>query len=856
MINSDLTDGVNFVTIVAGGGDAEVWAVNDGDDNSAPFKAGMTVGFNYHQAHALDLTLGGGTTIELLDKDGKCIEGSKVTISGKVLGLAVGNAGSGDFTVTAKYDFYGVKIQMVKGGVDLGGTKIRYAFVRPDVDVNHNCDICPSANTNICDSRNTYQLDWNKEINVKWTVKEQPAGANADVDGNGLVTGMNALGDYVFVATADDGCKAEVTIRRGMDATVDMDNTPLYNMVDDERYELSNDTHGVSGALINIDNLGDSENILNPQFGDYAEYSGGLGLASNVMIVGVKTKDNSVIAGKKRIGFLVETKSDALALDLLNFFRIRAFRNGEESFDAPIEESNAVSLDLIGSSRVMKMRFSIVVPEGKEFDEFQLWKSGVLSLDISKIKIFYAFANDNDNPSEPYKGVKVISNETTGASINADVNHNVGVVSVASVTDNISNLIDNDPEFKTPLMIAKTLAAGGVRYSVKLGRTYSKAYQVGFVIDNLTYTAGVKVGSWVTMTTYKNGVATGDEEKDWKVAGVNAIGAGDKRLMVMQPEKDYDEVCIEFSAVLDALEYINVYGLFVRSDIDGDGVPDIIDENSCMEELVLDEENTNELNKDHDYKNARLVLHRSFAARGSEIGDNKWASLILPVNLTGLQVRNAFGNGVRLAKVKDLNGSMLTFEKINVPANDDNYVVEANNFYIIETVRTPDIEKGYSYETKNDGTLNGEIFFIDGVDYSKEQAENVSLEKMWTSVDNPSHTIVLNGTYKYMDGVNTDLLPEDIYAFSNGLLWNITNRAKMKGFRFYIKENFGTAESKPLKFMIEENGTTGIINIVSDKIVGDGILYDISGRKIGNASDILNVTSGIYIMNGRKIVVK
>lgn len=866
LIDNDLTNGANFVTILAGGGKASVSAkprLFGNDKGGAPFKKGMTVGFHYTQKSALDLTLGSGITISLLDKDDNVIKGEEYTISGEVLKLTVVKDKEGDFTVQANSDFYGVAVTEVSGGLDLGGTQMHYAFVRPDADVEHHCDINASADATICDNDNKYKLDWNKDIDVTWTIESQPEGNNANIIGGGEedveVTGMNATGDYVFVATAPDGCYEKVTIHRGLENTLDTKDEPLYNMEGDEKYALSTDVHGTSGALINIDKLDDPENILNAQLGDYAQYTGGLGVAENEMIIGVKTKDGTVMTGKKRIGFLVETKSEGLNLDALKFFCIRAFKDGVEQFNKPIDDWNTVAVDLIGDKQVQKVRFSLAVPEGTEFDEFQLWKEGVLSLELNKLNIYYAFANEVDNPSDPFEGAMVISNETTGASLNVDATQNVAVIKAACVTNDLTNLIDNDPKFETALLLAKTVDSGGSVYAVKLGRTFKAGTQVGIVMDNETYTANVGLVKWCTMTTYKNGVAMGDERTDWKALGVDAIGGGDKRLLVMQPKKDFDEVRIELSSALDVLDFIKVYGVFVRSDMDGDGVPDVMDDNSCMEELVLNEEATEDLHKDKDYKNARLVLHRNFT-RGTEIGDNIWCSLVLPVSLTGLQVRNAFGNGVRLAKVEgldDKNSNLLVFKRIDVPNNDNSAVIEPGVFYIIETVRIPDIEKGDTYETLKDGKINGEIYFIDGVNYDR----NNETEKT-APYTSGKHQVTFHGTYRYKGETGeSDLLPENIYAFSGGKLYHITNQAKMKGFRFYIEESWNSGEqpaAKALSFRVDGEGgsATDIISAITENEAAGGTIYDISGRKAGNASDIFSLAPGIYIMNGKKILVK
>lgn len=867
LIDEDLENGSHFATLVVGGGNATVKAMPRdyvaGNNGNAPFKAGTVFGF--HFADATDILNIGGKDIELyLGKEKaegilgseKEIWSDKITVSGEVLKLSLTGGKSGDIEIRVNQDCYGAKLE--QGSVGVGGMKVQYAYVRTPDAVSHRCDMRLSADAHICDTETTYKVTTAADIDVTYAITSQPAGASAVIDQEGNITGMTVNGDYVVTATStkDCHCTETVTIHRGMDdIEVSIDDKPLYN-VSDEVYTLSTETHGVSGALINIDDLSDPDNILNAQTGDYAQYTGGLGLAENVMIAGIRTKDGNAIKetlpGKKlkRVGFMVETRSEGLGLDALKFFCIRGFRNGQEVFNKPVEESNAVSLGLIGSSKAEKMRYSVIVPDDAEdIDEFQLWKEGVLNLTISKLNIFYAFVAEEDNPATPLAGVKVVSAET-GASLNIERMKNVNVLSVANVTHPLTKLIDNDLD--TPLTLAKTVSAGGAIYAVNLGRTYKRHTQVGFVLDNKTYTASIGAGKWVKITTYLNGEKQ-EEQTDWNVLGVSVIGAGDKRLVIMNTEKDFDEAGIEFSGVLDALDFIKVYGLFVRDDTDGDGVPDIIDENSCQEDLILNEEIIDEMKKGKDYDKARLLLHRTFN-RGENIGDNLWSSIVLPVNLTGLQIRNAFGNDTRLAEVKGMEGDMLVFQKINIPANDDNPVIKAGVFYIIETVRKPDYTKTADdgWDKFSDGTPynSGDIYYIDGVSYSMGDEDEPSTEYRNSTA---THSVQFFGTYNY-----DQTLPAGIYAFSGGKLWKITNSAKMKGFRFYIKELFGGGELNhlPFKVIANDGGTTYISGTAVDKMPLHGMVYDTAGQCVGTTGKLFDLPNGVYIVNGKRILIK
>ena len=107
-------------------------------------------------------------------------------------------------------------------------------------------------------------------------------------------------GKFTFKATSV-GCKHNpkcvdyVVIDRGINSYDPGCAVPLINVSNEEKYELSKELPETSGALISISNLKDPENILDKtesgEFDSYAEYVGGLSLASNIPIVGVKLKD-------------------------------------------------------------------------------------------------------------------------------------------------------------------------------------------------------------------------------------------------------------------------------------------------------------------------------------------------------------------------------------------------------------------------------------------------------------------------------------------------------------------------------------------------------------------------------------
>lgn len=237
-------------------------------------------------------------------------------------------------------------------------------------------------------------------------------------------------------------------------------------------YALSGPIYDSSGALISISGLKNEQYILDNGLDSAATYTGGLGLAYDLMVTGVKTTNGSLIfdgsetdAVARRVGFVVEFETTGLSLSALNFFQIRCYKSGEEVYRNVVTETNVVSLGLAGSNKVQKVRFCIDVPTQKDgkpiqFDEFQLWKSGVLDLTVSTLRIYYPFMED---ATSECGGVMSCVTETisvydpntdsgTSASINGNETQVAGAVSVATVLSNLSYLIDNDgiPDCQDP----------------------------------------------------------------------------------------------------------------------------------------------------------------------------------------------------------------------------------------------------------------------------------------------------------------------------------------------------------------------------------------------------------------------
>lgn len=619
MTNDDLDDYATITPIlnVAYQGGAKFMMKNNKDPDAEAFEAGMETGFKYKALDVLNLKVGPWIELILFDHNGKQVQ--KETISAQILNLSLGKLADGTVSVKAKVPFSGCEIRFltVASLNVVGGMGIHYGFVKLPPDVSHRCPINPTISSNVCQSQTSFTLRSNPKVSVTWKLtgawdlegNDILATTPVNVTADGHVTGM-LPGKYTFTATAKDGCSDSTTITVGgfgMGET--LCGKPLANDSGKTVYALSTDKHASSGSLISISDLNNPQNILNKDDTSYAEYISGLNLGNNLGIIGIKRiEEDSLIydaAGRypsetqedaekrakpKRIGFVVEATGTVLNLHALEFLQIRCYHDGEEIYRHLIDENNAISADLIGSEKVQKVRYSIEVPSidknGKptQMDEFQLWYSGAVNLGVSKLRIYYAFIEEaSDDCSSPLAcSSMVMSHNHSHTTINANETKFGGVVSVATVDDNLGYLVDDD--LNTYMAVANTVSVGvGQTFAVKMGRTLDYHHQLGIVIDNKTFLAAVNVGDWLTVETFKDGNSTGDKFTDWKVISAKVAGYGDKNILFLQPKKAYDEVRFTLGKIVGTLDVQKFYGLVTRGDIDNDGIPDCKDDQSCVD---------------------------------------------------------------------------------------------------------------------------------------------------------------------------------------------------------------------------------------------------------------------------------
>lgn len=219
-----------------------------------------------------------------------------------------------------------------------------------------------------------------------------------------------------------------------------------------------------------------------------------------------------------------------------------------------------------------------------------------------------------------------------------------------------------------------------------------------------------------------------------------------------------------------------------------------------------------------------VTLNRTFGA-------NKWYSVVLPFSVSQKQMKSVFGDGVKVLHYSDVTGTDLNLFE---------------HFYQMIVGGTPVLVKPSVAVTNpvfNNVTLTSQkVVDIENTGFKCTGS--------WDNVDFPE--------YSYFIDAKTN----SFYQYDPTKVETNTVKPHAGAFRSWViaSENASTAKQLTMHINgIEEQGeTTAIWNAISgndDAEVASNGIYSLSGQKM-NAADTRSLPKGIYIVNGKKFIVK
>lgn len=332
--------------------------------------------------------------------------------------------------------------------------------------------------------------------------------------------------------------------------------------------------------------------------------------------------------------------------------------------------------------------------------------------------------------------------------------------------------------------------------------------------------------------------------------------------------------------LVSAMVYVPETSMYIRLGVEATSGVTYFDDvqlkyvGGVEEKLLILEDATDiaYLNAQRDYEKSHVAcLVRSFK-------ENKWNSFVMPVNLTAGQVKDAFGGSTLLSQLEntEVGGKRVNFSKVDLTDNEA-IAIEAGKMYIIKPgIKMPEGQE----EVKR--TINGQEYST-GTSYymfsqvalnpKDENGEQIELtgDVVGTSVgSDEDNGIQFMGTYvkkgeKTTDGsvIENPAIPANSYILSNGLWYYSTTAVnQVKGLRGWLITNATPASAKDMIFVIngvEEGVVTGIEGVENTVVnkVASGHVFNLNGQLVrANANSLEGLEKGVYIVNGKKVVVK
>lgn len=268
--------------------------------------------------------------------------------------------------------------------------------------------------------------------------------------------------------------------------------------------------------------------------------------------------------------------------------------------------------------------------------------------------------------------------------------------------------------------------------------------------------------------------------------------------------------------------------------------------------VIFDEDESESLDYLKKYESTGNFNNRTVWLKRTMM-QNQWNSFVFPLDLTNAQVRNVFGDDVKLAKLHGLgtlsgDPGIIDFQSVNL--GSDGTAITAGDFYIIQPTKAPttNAATGEKYYTIGRRTFTLSALPSTHSTTVTDKSGNLHISAYATYVNGgqaPIHSYVL-GTKSGEDEI---------------FMYYLSKATNMKGFRGYLIDEDGALGSKSAGIFLGgffDDETLYIDGLHNHKPTSDGYIYDMMGRKVGKANETStdNLPKGLYIMNGKKFIVK
>ena len=578
--------------------------------------SGTELGFTYETGSALDLGILNHLEVTPYDSSWEEIEQDKLETNG-VLGLNALSGGEGAYSITATTDRT-KGLQFFRSGVGLnaGAMTLKRVYKRDPIVLDPTSYFTVEEEVTV--SKTSYRF---------MTPLEGDDGqvALSVESGQGTVTGNRVTGlehgqtTIVKVVYSGNSGTFTMTVTIHCEKSEDADSGIKY--MTGENYRCCDPAESDAGVAL-ISGINNPENIVDTDITNAATSYTVLDLVNIRSALAAIETTNDIVpeSGKAiRVGFVLQVNSELLSLSALNFFRVVLYNNGQK-VETYIPKSNqSVSLGLLaGSSQV-----TVSAVTEKAFDHVELQTSGLLSLSLSSLKIYYAYYESVDTDDDfSQTGIRDFCTEVmTPASHGLWLDYDKSdfslrsLISVGSAMNDMTNMLDGDMDGTYALIYKTVSAASSTKVSVHFDPIATRQW-IGMKISDTESILSAGLLEAVKVNAYYQGSLVGSTDNDFSgLLDLDAISNSDMSYVEVYPTSGslVDELELEMGGLASVADGLKIYGVYMRPDEDGDGIPD------CSEDEKAENDPdsmTAEKNEYHVCSGSDLAI----GVQGGEIG--------------------------------------------------------------------------------------------------------------------------------------------------------------------------------------------------------------------------------------------
>lgn len=495
------------------------------------------------------------------------------------IGVSALAGGAREFSmILTKENAQRLELDLPSGINLLSAVWVHYAYSRDPVEIDVSSYFTIGNDTI---STDYYNLPTPSEGTVIYSLISSPNGATSPSISGNHMTGMTVNGDYavkaVYTREEKETSWSYAVIHRNKKEAEAGCNTMMINTSGNEGQYTVVESSGSQGGISLFNKINNRQNLVDGDYTNYAEATNVLSLIQFGSLAGVhSSQDIAPQGGKTRVGFVMQTNNQLLGADVLKFFFIRLYKDGEEVFSGLTAENDAIGVGLVGNDG-SKLRF--YVETDKTFDQVELWTAGLLNVNLNTFRLYYAFYEPVT--CEEYAGtseacMEMITAQKHGATINYAETKSSSAASVGATMNNLSYVIDNSQQTAASIVAGVSLISRST-VAVKFN-SIRGGQPLGAILRTPGYVLNASVLQNVTIAAYNGGQAVASESTSGGLASIEVISDAGLAYMEVTPLQGYDEVRISFPSLADALETVWLSGFYIRPDANGNGIPDCAEE--------------------------------------------------------------------------------------------------------------------------------------------------------------------------------------------------------------------------------------------------------------------------------------